>query len=88
MQAVVTTIWRGITWFFTGFQRVISSLWDGIASAFLWVAEWLAMFMANLMTALIEIVFKFASDVFADQSTEIDRMQKMLAAISPDARRP
>jgi uncharacterized protein (DUF305 family) len=35
-----------------------------------------------------EIVFKFASDVFADQSTEIDRMQKMLAAISPDARRP
>jgi uncharacterized protein (DUF305 family) len=35
-----------------------------------------------------EIVYKFASDVFADQSTEIDRMQKMLAAISPDARRP
>lgn len=27
-----------------------------------------------------EVVFKFASDVYADQSTEIDRMQKMLAA--------
>jgi len=27
-----------------------------------------------------EVVFKFASDVFADQSTEIDRMNKMLAA--------
>lgn len=27
-----------------------------------------------------EIVFKFASDVYADQSTEIERMQKMLAA--------
>ena len=26
-----------------------------------------------------EMVFKFATDVFADQSTEIDRMQKMLA---------
>jgi uncharacterized protein (DUF305 family) len=25
-----------------------------------------------------EMVFKFASDVFADQSTEIDRMNKML----------
>jgi uncharacterized protein (DUF305 family) len=28
-----------------------------------------------------ETVFKFASDVFADQTTEIDRMQKMLAAL-------
>jgi uncharacterized protein (DUF305 family) len=28
-----------------------------------------------------EIVFKFASDVYADQTTEIDRMQKMLAAM-------
>ena len=27
-----------------------------------------------------EIVFRFSSDVYADQSTEIDRMQKMLAA--------
>ena len=27
-----------------------------------------------------EVVFRFASDVFADQTTEIDRMQKMLAA--------
>ena len=25
-----------------------------------------------------ELVFKFASDVYADQSTEIDRMQQML----------
>jgi uncharacterized protein (DUF305 family) len=28
-----------------------------------------------------ETVFRFASDVFADQSTEIARMQKMLAAL-------
>jgi uncharacterized protein (DUF305 family) len=28
-----------------------------------------------------EIVFKFASDVYADQTTEIDRMQKMLAVL-------
>jgi len=28
-----------------------------------------------------EVVFKFASDVFADQSTEISRMQRMLATL-------
>lgn len=28
-----------------------------------------------------EVVFRFASDVYADQTTEIDRMQKMLANI-------
>jgi uncharacterized protein (DUF305 family) len=28
-----------------------------------------------------EMVFRFSSDVYADQTTEIDRMQKMLAAI-------
>jgi uncharacterized protein (DUF305 family) len=28
-----------------------------------------------------EVVFRFASDVFADQTTEIDRMQGMLASI-------
>ncbi len=28
-----------------------------------------------------EAIFKFASDVYADQTTEIDRMQKMLAGI-------
>lgn len=28
-----------------------------------------------------EVVFKFASDVYADQTTEIDRMQRMLAAM-------
>ena len=30
-----------------------------------------------------EIVFKFANDVQADQNTEIDRMEQMLAAIPP-----
>lgn len=28
-----------------------------------------------------ELVFRFSSDVYADQTTEIDRMQKMLAAM-------
>jgi uncharacterized protein (DUF305 family) len=28
-----------------------------------------------------EVVFKFASDVYADQTTEIDRMQRMLASM-------
>jgi uncharacterized protein (DUF305 family) len=28
-----------------------------------------------------DVVFKFASDVYADQSTEIERMEKMLADI-------
>jgi uncharacterized protein (DUF305 family) len=35
-----------------------------------------------------EPVFRFASDVYADQSTEIDRMQKMLAALPPQGRSP
>jgi uncharacterized protein (DUF305 family) len=30
-----------------------------------------------------ETVFRLASDVYADQTTEIDRMQKMLAALPP-----
>ena len=30
-----------------------------------------------------EIVFKFANDVHADQTTEIDRMQQMLDALPP-----
>jgi uncharacterized protein (DUF305 family) len=30
-----------------------------------------------------EVVFKFASDTFADQTSEIDRMEKMLAALPP-----
>ena len=34
-----------------------------------------------------EIVFKFASDVYADQSTEIERMQKMLAAAPGQSQR-
>ena len=33
-----------------------------------------------------EVVYRFASDVFADQTTEIDRMQKMLAALLFGAR--
>ena len=30
-----------------------------------------------------ETVFRFSSDVFADQTTEIARMERMLAAIPP-----
>lgn len=33
-----------------------------------------------------QTVFRFASDVFADQTTEIDRMQRMLAALAPEGR--
>jgi uncharacterized protein (DUF305 family) len=33
-----------------------------------------------------DVVFKFASDVYADQSTEIDRMERMLAAMPAGAR--
>ncbi len=33
-----------------------------------------------------ETVFKFASDVNVDQSTEIARMEKMLAALAPEKR--
>jgi uncharacterized protein (DUF305 family) len=35
-----------------------------------------------------ETVFKFASDVNVDQSTEIARMEKMLAALAPERRSP
>ncbi|HET9293677.1 MAG TPA: DUF305 domain-containing protein [Gemmatimonadales bacterium] len=35
-----------------------------------------------------EGVFRFASDVYADQSTEIDRMQRMLVALPPEAQSP
>jgi uncharacterized protein (DUF305 family) len=35
-----------------------------------------------------EVVFRFASDVYADQTTEIDRMQKMLDALPSAAREP
>jgi len=34
-----------------------------------------------------DIVYRFASDVYADQTTEIERMQKMLATV-PGAARP
>jgi uncharacterized protein (DUF305 family) len=30
-------------------------------------------------------VYKFASDVTADQSTEVERMQRMLASLPPGA---
>jgi uncharacterized protein (DUF305 family) len=35
-----------------------------------------------------ETVFRLASDIYADQSTEIDRMQKMLATLPPQGSRP
>ncbi len=35
-----------------------------------------------------EGVFRFASDVYADQSTEIDRMQRMLVALPPEGQGP
>ena len=35
-----------------------------------------------------ETVFKFASDVSADQSTEIARMETMLATLTPETRSP
>ena len=37
---------------------------------------------SNYGAGLDDTVFKFASDVNVDQSTEIDRMQKMLAALT------
>lgn len=35
-----------------------------------------------------EVVFKFASDVYADQTTEIDFMQKMLETVPRSVRKP
>jgi uncharacterized protein (DUF305 family) len=35
-----------------------------------------------------EGVFRFASDVYADQSTEIDRMQRMLVTLPPEGLGP
>ena len=35
-----------------------------------------------------ERIYKFASDVFADQTSEIDRMENMLAQMAPAAARP
>ena len=35
-----------------------------------------------------ETVFKFASDVYADQTTEIDFMQKMLETVPPSIKKP
>ncbi len=36
---------------------------------------------ASFGAAQDEVIFRFASDVFADQTTEIDRMQQMLASL-------
>lgn len=38
---------------------------------------------ASYAAAQDETVFRFASDVYADQTTEIDRMQQMLATVPP-----
>ena len=38
---------------------------------------------ASYAGGLDETVFRFASDVYADQTTEIDRMQKMLETVPP-----
>ncbi|MGH9203481.1 MAG: DUF305 domain-containing protein, partial [Vicinamibacterales bacterium] len=35
-----------------------------------------------------EVVFRFASDVYADQTTEIEHMKKMLASLPADSRNP
>ena len=40
---------------------------------------------ASYAGGLDETVFRFASDVYADQTTEIDRMQKMLETVPPAA---
>ncbi len=42
--------------------------------------------LANQGAAQDGLVFRFASDVNADQTTEIDRMTRMLAALSPGER--
>jgi uncharacterized protein (DUF305 family) len=43
---------------------------------------------ASYGAAQDEEVFRFASDVYADQSTEIERMEKMLADLPAAGRRP
>ena len=35
-----------------------------------------------------DVVYKMASDVYADQTTEIERMEKMLATVPPSTTRP
>jgi uncharacterized protein (DUF305 family) len=42
---------------------------------------------ASRNAAQDDVIFKFASDVYADQTTEIERMQKMLDAMPPAAGR-
>jgi uncharacterized protein (DUF305 family) len=43
---------------------------------------------ASYGAAQDDAVFRFASDVYADQSTEVDRMQRMLAALPGGLREP
>jgi uncharacterized protein (DUF305 family) len=43
---------------------------------------------ASYGAAQDEIVFRLASDIYADQTTEIDRMEKMLAALPGDGTQP
>jgi uncharacterized protein (DUF305 family) len=43
---------------------------------------------ASRNAAQDDIIFKFASDVYADQTTEIERMQKMLDALPTAGRAP
>ena len=40
---------------------------------------------ASYGAAQDDVIFRFASDVVADQSTEIERMQKMLATVGGQA---
>lgn len=43
---------------------------------------------ASYGAAQEEMVFRLASDIFADQSSEVRRMEEMLAALLPDGGRP
>jgi uncharacterized protein (DUF305 family) len=44
--------------------------------------------MGSYGAAQDDAVFKFASDVNADQTTEIDRMNRMLGAMASGGRNP
>ena len=44
--------------------------------------------LASPRAAQDDVVYKMASDVYADQTTEIERMEKMLATVPPLPTRP
>ena len=44
--------------------------------------------LASPRAAQDDVVYKMASDVYADQTTEIERMEKMLATVPPPTTRP